>query len=69
MAFPAPADPKRRRAEEVIREAGRWDEVVMLDVRAAVRFYASGVWPEYFRRALAPFLNGIKRFRVALRKR
>jgi len=69
VAFPAPADPKRRRAEEVIREAGRWDEVVMLDVRAAVRFYASGVWPEYFRRALAPFLNGIKRFRVALRKR
>ena len=41
----------------------------MLDVRAAVRFYASWVWPEYFRRALAPFLNKIKRFRIGLRKR
>jgi putative RecB family exonuclease len=69
VAFPTPADPKRGQAEEVIRQAGRWDEVVMLDVRAAVRLYRSGVWPEYFRRILAPFLNTINRFRIGLRKR
>jgi putative RecB family exonuclease len=57
VAFPAPADPKRGQAQEV------------LDVRAAVRLYRSAVWPEYFRRTLAPFLNKIKRFRVGLRKR
>jgi putative RecB family exonuclease len=57
VAFPAPAGPKRSQAQEV------------LDVPAAIRLYRSAVWPEYFRRILAPFLNKIKMFSVGLRKR
>jgi putative RecB family exonuclease len=69
VSFPKTADPTRSQAEQVIREAGRWDEVIALNVRAAVRLYRSGVWPESLRRALAPFLNKISRFRIGLRKR
>ena len=69
MGFPQTTDPRRSQAEETIRQAGRWNEVVMLNVRAALRLRGSGAWPESLRRAITHFLNKIRKFRIRLRKR
>ncbi|MEM3402565.1 MAG: PD-(D/E)XK nuclease family protein, partial [Candidatus Hadarchaeales archaeon] len=53
--FPGAREEGREELEEVIKEAGRWEEVSMLDVRALAGVVRRAEWPAELLEKLRPF--------------